>query len=201
MRTPKEYTVNIKKGVVTEEMLGMALYSYNKRAKNMRDKRNEYRRNRWYSYHDNAETAEKRMEHYYECKDELISYLSPIAIHLVERNRRTRVYSYEKEYRKIDWDDVIYTNSYWDYDRDKEIDFKDILVPFTETYLYYKIGGFTFHHPIEEISEEYKDLPVEEIGDLSTYGRDISDLLSVQMADKIRNGLANGTLSLIFNNE
>ena len=43
MRTPKEYTDNLKKKIITENMLLDCLYSVNKRAKNYRDKERDYR--------------------------------------------------------------------------------------------------------------------------------------------------------------
>ena len=39
MKTPKEYTDNIKNGIITTSMLEAALYSVNKRAKNYRNLR------------------------------------------------------------------------------------------------------------------------------------------------------------------
>ena len=38
MKTPKEYQDNLKKKIITEEMLADCLYSVNKRAKNYRNK-------------------------------------------------------------------------------------------------------------------------------------------------------------------
>lgn len=38
MRTPVEYTNNLKKGIITDQMLVDCLFSVNKRAKNWRDK-------------------------------------------------------------------------------------------------------------------------------------------------------------------
>ena len=38
MKTPKEYTKNLKNGIITEDMIVDCLYSVNKRAKNYRDK-------------------------------------------------------------------------------------------------------------------------------------------------------------------
>lgn len=43
MKTPKRFTDNLKNRVITKEMLGVALYSVNKRAKNCRDKERSYR--------------------------------------------------------------------------------------------------------------------------------------------------------------
>lgn len=49
MRTPKEYSENLKNGIITAEMLEACLFSVNKRAKNCRDKIREYRRNRYFT--------------------------------------------------------------------------------------------------------------------------------------------------------
>lgn len=43
MKTPPQYTKNLKNKIITEEMLINCLYSSNKRAKNYRDKISEYR--------------------------------------------------------------------------------------------------------------------------------------------------------------
>ena len=52
MKTSNQITKHLKEGKVTQEMLGMATFSYNKRAKNMRDNEREwrdfYRENRYY---------------------------------------------------------------------------------------------------------------------------------------------------------
>lgn len=55
MRTPKEYTNNIKNHIITKQMLLDCLYSSNKRAKNWRDKEREYRHS--YDYYGNEEKA------------------------------------------------------------------------------------------------------------------------------------------------
>lgn len=57
MRTPKEYTDNIKNGIITTSMLEAALYSVNKRAKNYRDAEREtkYLYGRYSKYADSSE--------------------------------------------------------------------------------------------------------------------------------------------------
>ena len=42
MQTPKEYIKNLNNKIITDEMLSDALFSVNKRAKNWRDKKNQY---------------------------------------------------------------------------------------------------------------------------------------------------------------
>lgn len=43
MRTPKEYSENMKNSIITMEMLGDCLFSVNKRAKNCRDQERKFR--------------------------------------------------------------------------------------------------------------------------------------------------------------
>lgn len=81
MRTPKAYTDNLEKGIVTEQMLCDVLYSYNKRAKNWRDKKRQYKHSyATYSYvwFNNALENEQK---YYSYKSEILSLLEPKCIH------------------------------------------------------------------------------------------------------------------------
>ena len=162
MKAPKEYTQNIKNGVVTLGMLSDAIYTYNKRAKNMRDKAREYRRTRFYTMYDYYGDYCDKRDDYYKRKEELLAYVEPKCIHIVERE---------------DW----YGN-----------DFK-------EYYIFYDFGMRSFHTPIES-PKQYPNLPIENIGDLETFGKDTAELMSVQMADKIRKGLGDGTLKLVNTN-
>ena len=70
MRTPKEYTDNLQKKIITENMLLDCLYSVNKRAKNYRDKEREYRqyyrRNRYaYDEYGNIDRCQEMKEQKY----------------------------------------------------------------------------------------------------------------------------------------
>ena len=81
MRTPKEYIENLDKGIVTEQMLCDVLFSYNKRAKNWRDKKRQYK----HSYATNSYTwfnnALENEQKYYNYKSEILSLLTPNCIH------------------------------------------------------------------------------------------------------------------------
>lgn len=181
MKSSTEIKKHLEKGEVTNEMLGMAAFSYNKRAKNMRDQEREwrdyYRQNRYYK--DKYGTVDKykeKKEEYYGKKEECLSFVEPNALHIVERERTMREWDEEREcYEAVD------------------------SVSFYEYYLLYTIGTFRFHHPIteEEFNEMKNTLPVEDIGDLETEGEDIGELMSVQTADKIRNGLQSGAYRLV----
>ena len=96
MRTPKEYTNNIKNHIITKQMLLDCLYSSNKRAKNWRDKEREYRHS--YDYYGNEEKAREQKNAYYEQKDIMLSILHPVCIHkeLLGYERR-RIYDYEDD--------------------------------------------------------------------------------------------------------
>lgn len=76
MKTNKEYQQNLKNKIITENMLYDCLFSLNKRAKNCRDKKNEYWRSEYkWDYI-------KKMNEYYDHKDFLLkSLLKPTLIH------------------------------------------------------------------------------------------------------------------------
>ena len=98
MRTPKEYTDNIKNGIITTSMLEAALYSVNKRAKNYRDAEHETRY-RYGRYSKCAVSSEWKKNEFYSKKDKLLSILKPICIHKEFAGyERTRIYSYEQHY-------------------------------------------------------------------------------------------------------
>ena len=81
MRTPKQYIDNLENGIVTEQMLCDVLFSYNKRAKNWRDKKRQYK----HSYATNSYTwfnnALKNEQKYYQYKTEILQFIKPTCIH------------------------------------------------------------------------------------------------------------------------
>ena len=81
MRTPKIYIENLEKGIVTDRMLCDVLFSYNKRAKNWRDKKRQYK----HSYSTNSlkwfNDALSNEQKYYNSKSQLLHLLTPTCIH------------------------------------------------------------------------------------------------------------------------
>lgn len=197
MIIPIQWENNLKSHIVTPYMLGAVIYSYNKRAKNMRDKEREYRRYQFYGCGRDKEKCSKKKELYYSRKDVLLGFESPCAVHIVERIGRHRIYDYQSEYNnaRMSGKDIVYRSCYWDEDENREVRFCDIAVPFQEYYLYYKIGDYTFHSPIENL-DNY-ELPVVNIGDLQTRGLPTNQLLSLRNCDRIYRGLKNGSLSYV----
>lgn len=95
MRTPKSYIDNLEKGIVTEQMLCDVLFSYNKRAKNWRDKKRQYK----HSYSPNSyawfNSALANEQKYYGYKSQILHLLTPDCIHEeVYENDFESIYNY-----------------------------------------------------------------------------------------------------------
>lgn len=204
MKTPKEYIKNLKDGILTDQMVSDVLFSYSKRAKNYRDKARElreyYRRNRYYifSFHDindSIETNEFRKNVLYERKSDILEKVEDRflkCIHKQDKHATVRIYDYDSRYEELeDSDDVVWSNCYYDRDEEREVWFIDVLKENKE-YLYFKFYEFSdrsFHTPITEDEalkyESEKNLKIEEIDDLVTFGEDTGVLLSLQFCDKV----------------
>lgn len=200
MRTPKEFEKNLKDGIVTKEMLGMVIYSYNKRAKNYRDKEREYREYR-YDKFNNEEKYRDKKDELYRCKEKLLSFVEPFMLHLetIRKNKTVRFYSYEDEYYTIDENKVVKTGDYWDKDLKEMVEFLDIIENeiLENYYLYYEIDNFKFHSPIKFSDiEKYKGFNIKDIGCLNTKGIEINGLLSVQFCNKVLNFLVENKAKL-----
>ena len=193
MRTPSEFAKNLKSRCISMEMLDAALYSVNKRAKNWRNKKREYKHNR-YDYYGNYEKAEINENLMYKKKEKLLSIFPPTCIHKEFFGyERIRVYDYQRHYTKLLTEhalkgDIVWINSYWDYDRDNEVNFFDYEIqdePIYHYYLFHEMPKHTYHTPIDESDIKRYDFPVIEINTIRTEGDDISDLVSVQFVDKL----------------
>lgn len=214
MRTPKAWNDNLQKGIITEEMLDAALYSVNKRAKNCRDKKREYRGDWRYNNDEKYEAKEKE---YYGQKDRMLEVLRPICIHKEHLGfERVRHYDYETGFA----DDLVrclcnglicWSNSFvnsgrraygWDeFDEleyggynEKRIYFFDELLldqPKIQYYAYYIVGEHSYHHPLHMTEEEISSyatkngLEIINIGRIETMGKDIHDLCSTTFVKKV----------------
>lgn len=196
MKTPKEYTKNLKNHIITEDMIVDCLYSVNKRAKNFRDKAQEYK----HSYYHGI-SQQNDMKRYYGYKEQLLSFFEPTCIHKQFAGYlRRRVYDYEKDYNKQSNRNIVWENCYYDRDEDREVWFYDYETK-TKKYLYflyYVIGEQGFHSPIENPSKYA--YPIEAIDDdFTTEGRDITELVSTQFVMKVLETLATQECELHIN--
>lgn len=206
MRTPKRYTDLIKNKKITNQIIAECIYSVNKRAKNYRDKIKDYKQGGFYKYkEDNIENAKEQKEKYYSMKEDLLLNFSPKLIHKkYDGEKIQRVYSYQKNYTKLYNEKINYIikeNSYYDYDRNKEVDFFDYSLGEKKYlyFLYYEIGEYSFHTPItEERVEKNTQLEIKEIDEnFQTHGADIVDLLSTQFVQKVIDLLDSGDYTII----
>ena len=206
MRTPKIYNDLIKNKEITNKIIAECKYSVNIRAKNYRDKIEDYKQAGFYRYKENnIENAKEQKEKYYSMKEDLLLNFSPKLIHKqYAGEKRQRVYSYQKNYEKLyneKRNDIVWENSYYDYDRNKEVEFFDYSLGEKKYlyFLYYEIGEYSFHTPItEERVEKNTQLEIKEIDEnFQTHGADIVDLLSTQFVQKVIDLLDSGDYTII----
>lgn len=180
MRTPAEYTKNIRNKIITEDMLGACAFSVNKRAKNYRDTERRTRNIAW------KDEAREKKEGFYKQKDFLLSIVSPDCIHSEEQRHKERVYDWEPDFDEISPEDTVHEGEYYDRDVHRVVEFKDRFVTSTVYYLYYQLGTYSFHRPIFEYEvSKYPELEVKDIGSLATFGKDANDLISMQFVKKV----------------
>ncbi len=194
MKTPKLYNDLINEKKITNEIIAECVYYVNKRAKNYRDKIKEYKNGRSHQHlESNIEKAEEEMGKYYQLKEEFLKVFTTNLIHKqFIGEKKKRVYSYEKNYEKLlkeKNNDIFWKNSYYDYDKDMEIEFFDYHLG-TKKYLYFlycEIGEYSFHSPVsEKIAESNTELEIQEIDEnFKTHGSKIEGLLSMQFVKKV----------------
>ena len=194
MKTPKLYNDLINEKKITNEIIAECVYYVNKRAKNYRDKNKEYKNGRSHQHlESNIEKAEEEMGKYYQLKEEFLKVFTTNLIHKqFIGEKKKRVYSYEKNYEKLlkeKNNDIFWKNSYYDYDKDMEIEFFDYHLG-TKKYLYFlycEIGEYSFHSPVsEKIAESNTELEIQEIDEnFKTHGSKNEGLLSMQFVKKV----------------
>ena len=194
MKTPKLYNDLINEKKITNEIIAECVYYVNKRAKNYRDKIKEYKNGRSHQHlESNIEKAEEEMGKYYQLKEEFLKVFTPNLIHKqFIGEKKKRVYSYEKNYEKLlkeKTNDIFWKNSYYDYDKDMEIEFFDYHLGIKKYlyFLYCEIGEYSFHSPVsEKIAESNTELEIQEIDEnFKTHGSKNEGLLSMQFVKKV----------------
>lgn len=199
MRTPKEYTQNLKNKIITKQMLADCLYSVNKRAKNCRDNERKYYRYRT-DYYGKADNYRKQKEEYYSQKDKMLTLLKPNCIHRAIEYHKERVYDYEFGYYEIyESGNYLRSSGYYDQEMHEYVEFVVVNAPHTSYYLFYDLGTHSFHTPIENYDlKKYPELQVVDIGELNTYGEEITELVSNQFVAKVMSLIRSGDFRLAF---
>ena len=200
MKTPIKYNALIKNGKITTQILGEVLYSINKRAKNWRDKKREYK-SLIYDKYNNYDKALEQEQYYYGMKENILNKLQPIAIHkeIIINEYIRKIYDYEEEYFSINDNKVISKSEYFDKEVCDYIQFKRVREKTEKElyYLFYEVSEYTFHKPINKSDINKYKLKVVELDNFITYGKDISDLLSTQFCNKVYDLFINDKLKLI----
>ena len=199
MRTPKSYSNLVNSNKITLEILGEVIYSINKRAKNWRDQKRRYK---YYDKYDYYGTALENEEKYYKMKSDILEKLEPIVIHKEIRfnSERKRIYNTDDKYDKIDPSIVIKKGRKKNKKTGEVKKFKVIKnkIDVSVYYLYYEVGKYTFHQPINKTElKKYNHLEICDLYDLITYGKDINELLSTQFCKKVYEKLMDGSLEII----
>ena len=188
MKTPIAYNRLINENKITAEILGTVLYSINKRAKNWRDKKRKYKLLK-YDRYNNYEKALENEQHYYNMKIDILDRLQPTAIHkeVKIRERIKRIFDYEEEFSCIKDNAVIATAEYFDECRGSIVTYKKVKNIENKAlyYLYYEIGEYGFHKPINEDDISKYNLEIYLLNNFITSGQDINDLLSTQFCQKV----------------
>lgn len=189
MITPKEYKNQVNNGMITPTIIGEVIFSYNKRAKNMRDTERRYSK---YHYRG-CDIPSVKKEMYYDKKEKLLHLFNPICIHKVKRVQTKRFFDWMDDYNENETQEV------WEF-VDRRYDYHTFYYrskEFFEYYLLYEIGNITFHSPLDESDmDKYKHLTIKELDNFYTYGQDVNELLSVQFCDKVYNKLMNKELKI-----
>lgn len=96
MRIPKKYIENLENGIITESMLCDVLYSFNKMAKNWRDKKREYKDSYAFNHPSWVNLAFKNEQMYYSYKTDILNTLTPSCIHqeIIEGEYETIIHYY-----------------------------------------------------------------------------------------------------------
>ena len=190
MRTPKEYTQNLKQKIITKQMLSDCIYSINNRALNSRD--NEYK----YTHYipDPYGNANK-----YRKKRVLLSILEPSHIQKCEVLQRKRTYDYEEGYEEIlESGNYVNNSGFYDPDRKEHVEFVVQMIPQTVYYLVYQVGNCSFRLPIQQSDVIRRpNLDVKDAGRIPpVYGDITVDMLSVQFVEKVLKLVKSGNYTL-----
>lgn len=128
--------------------LGYSLYSINKYAKNCRD--GVYQTKKM-----SIEDEEQEMKYLYKIKEMVLKHFKPVQIHKQKMTlfNKEVIYEGESEYSSVKGKAKLQPN--WETGFYKKYKTKKYITHKTQYYLYYEIGGFKFHIPVdkEEISD------------------------------------------------
>ena len=182
MKANKNWVKLVENGIITEEVLWAVIYSVNKRAKNCRDKQNEYLdgkyQKHYYYRHDYIGVYKNKKFYYYDMKEDFLSLLKPCEVHIVHHDDTG-----DTEYF------LLYQTAYGSFHQPVEL--ADI-----------SKFQFTSRYPKHRTYSAKKHLPhytprIRTLYNFQTTGADIKSLTSAQFARKVRNLVLSGDFQYI----
>nr|WP_228846493.1 hypothetical protein [Clostridioides sp. ES-S-0173-01]UDN49515.1 hypothetical protein JJJ25_19570 [Clostridioides sp. ES-S-0173-01] len=219
MKTPSRFRYRLEKGIITEEILGMVIFSLNKKAKVYKEKEAEQR-----MFIDGDYLLEEKYrcqkEEYYSKKKYLLSLINPTCIHKENIPTSFTVslddHDFDKNYCEFIEDVTYFDKDIKDYREKYKVHVKYNI---NNYYLFYRLDRFCFHEYIAK--NEFSDGYVYDVNEdnlINKYKLDIQtvdkifspvvdkeELLSDKFCDKViymlENKLANIILEDITNDK
>lgn len=198
MDTPEIFYENLSKGIITYEMLDLALFSLNKRAKNYRDQKRKAKKSLYaqaqlfgFSNPDNPEEAERMEKEFYAKKERLLQIVKPVCVHQ-ELAGYKKDYIYDKD--EIDYADIFIDSIFHNRVLDRGIcrkEGKDIRFfvrkgePYYRYYFFRCIGTHTYHSPINKETALSSGLPIHIINEIKTEGERNENLIPEDSVDQM----------------
>ena len=184
METPKEWRQLVDAGIITEEIYSLVLFSINKRAKNCRDKQNEYWRGKyWENYyysHDFIGIYKAMKNDYYLMKEVFLSILLPCEVHRV----------YHRKSNKVEYF-LFYQTAYSSFHL--PVDYKDIPnIKFTTRYPRYRT-----YYDKKPKPKTPQGPYIRTLTNFRTHGEDIKNLISAQFAHRVYELLLSGNYTYL----
>ena len=181
--------IDIEDTEIDAEVLGNILYSINKRAKNRRNKKREYKCPSSDSKHGRYVKAIKEERYYYNMKEDILSRLKPVAIHKETKTKEhiTKIFDYDDNYNTVEKDSIIVSDSYYSEELGREVSYiktKEIEEE-NNYFLYYEVGDYKFHKPIEEEDISKYDLEIVKLKKFKTKGRKVTGLANYNLCNSI----------------
>lgn len=213
METPEVFDELLSKGIITEDMLGAALFSLNKRAKNYRNqkrkgKKSIYAQAKLFGFDnpDDPDEAKKMEKEMYRKKELLLRIVEPVCIHK-ELAGYKKEYIYDKD--RDDYADIFIDSIFHNRVLDRGIcrkEGQDIRFfvrrgePYYRYYFFRCVGDHTYHTPTDQETALNSGLPIHMINEIKTEGEKEEKLISEEFVDKIITLVESGQFSYIPGN-
>lgn len=213
MDIPEIFNQNLEKNIITEDMLGAALFSLNKRAKNYRDEKRKAKKSLYaeaklfgFDLPEDPAKAEQMEKEMYLKKEFLLQIVKPICIH-------QELAGYKKEYiydeNNENYVDIFIDSIFHNLVLDRGVyrkDGKDVRLfvrrgePYYRYYYFRSVKDHTYHIPVDKETALNSGLPIHIISEIKTEGEKEDNLIPMEFIDKLVSLVESGKFSYIQGN-